>query len=334
MFLNKDDENIIRYRVEKYEDFDEFSFNVLKANQIDGVITLGKTVEDGRKKPTLLLAVSNVVHISNVLGDSENTFEDVNHFVHQAIETIHRIENYLLPKNELIFSPELCFAEERDGEYNLRLPVVPASLSLSASYRMQDVFAYFLACGNYKNEQEKACAMELISYLYSPDYDETEFLERLNDVIGHVNENMKPKKEKRVSLLKGIVSRLGSHTGEKRELDDELFFTEEEDGKGHRLFFLSVRSTGVEFPLVIGPEFIGTDPNTCSICFKNETHTDIEKEHCKITISNERCYVRDLESTSGTFINGKRIDTNKKYELKSADVLKVGCEELIFSLRN
>lgn len=56
---------------------------------------------------------------------------------------------------------------------------------------------------------------------------------------------------------------------------------------------------------------------------KMERIDTISKEHCKIIKENSRVYVVDLHSTNGTFLNGKQLLQEKKYEMHSGDVLSI-----------
>src|SRR6184192_793411 len=51
----------------------------------------------------------------------------------------------------------------------------------------------------------------------------------------------------------------------------------------------------------------------------------VSRLHCRITAGDEKLEVVDLESTNGTYVNGKRI---RRAELKIGDSLRVGRVEL------
>jgi pSer/pThr/pTyr-binding forkhead associated (FHA) protein len=54
----------------------------------------------------------------------------------------------------------------------------------------------------------------------------------------------------------------------------------------------------------------------------------VSRLHCQLTATDDSLQVKDLDSTNGTFINGKRIQTA---ELKEGDKLAVGRVELVVS---
>jgi ABC transport system ATP-binding/permease protein len=54
----------------------------------------------------------------------------------------------------------------------------------------------------------------------------------------------------------------------------------------------------------------------------------VSRLHCQITATSDSLQVKDLDSTNGTFVNGKRVQTA---ELHSGDRLSVGRVDLIVS---
>jgi pSer/pThr/pTyr-binding forkhead associated (FHA) protein len=56
----------------------------------------------------------------------------------------------------------------------------------------------------------------------------------------------------------------------------------------------------------------------------------VSKEHAAIEVAGQRYVVRDLDSTNGTFVNGKRVKTA---DLSEGDRLSVGRLELVISRR-
>ncbi len=54
----------------------------------------------------------------------------------------------------------------------------------------------------------------------------------------------------------------------------------------------------------------------------------VSRLHCQLTATVESLKVKDLNSTNGTFVNGRRV---RAAELKDGDRLKVGRLELVVS---
>lgn len=58
----------------------------------------------------------------------------------------------------------------------------------------------------------------------------------------------------------------------------------------------------------------------------------VGKLHAELIKKDGRCYIKDLNSLNGTFINSKRIDSNKEYELKENDILRLANSEFIWEV--
>lgn len=55
----------------------------------------------------------------------------------------------------------------------------------------------------------------------------------------------------------------------------------------------------------------------------------VGKLHAELIYRNGACYVKDLNSMNGTYINGIRIESNKEYELKENDKLQLANSEFV-----
>jgi len=60
----------------------------------------------------------------------------------------------------------------------------------------------------------------------------------------------------------------------------------------------------------------------------------VGKLHAVFIRRNGCCYVKDLNSMNGTYINGKRIESNKEMLLKNNDILRLANCEFVFSCRH
>lgn len=49
----------------------------------------------------------------------------------------------------------------------------------------------------------------------------------------------------------------------------------------------------------------------------------ISREHLKISLKDEQFFIKDLESSNFTFLNGEKIKAKEKIEVKSGDELKI-----------
>lgn len=58
--------------------------------------------------------------------------------------------------------------------------------------------------------------------------------------------------------------------------------------------------------------------------------TKVSRFHAMIKFKNEEVYIKDTNSSNGTYINGKKITPDKSIKLKNGDKIKVGTTVLVF----
>lgn len=104
------------------------------------------------------------------------------------------------------------------------------------------------------------------------------------------------------------------------------------DGEEHPYEdILTNRKTGEVYALTGLSFVIGSDPQLAEICVKNNPY--VEREHCRVFRSHGECYIEDLNSKAGTWVNGAKLNHFEEESLKSADFIEVGGEEFVFANR-
>ncbi|CAN5321178.1 hypothetical protein BH10PLA2_BH10PLA2_22150 [soil metagenome] len=76
-------------------------------------------------------------------------------------------------------------------------------------------------------------------------------------------------------------------------------------------------------------------PGDCLIgrgdeCQVRTNSTLVSRQHCLVQITTHKAFVRDLGSTNGTLVNGKRI--TRQHELNSGDLVQIG--PVVFEFRD
>ena len=87
-----------------------------------------------------------------------------------------------------------------------------------------------------------------------------------------------------------------------------------------KVFILSGRQHGKSFKLEDNTIVIGRSPDN-DIQIKDSS---ISRSHLKILRKNNRYFVEDLRTTNGTFINGKRLEPGKEFEVKEGLPIVIG----------
>ena len=78
------------------------------------------------------------------------------------------------------------------------------------------------------------------------------------------------------------------------------------------------KTQGQAIPVTLAQFIIGRDPQ----CNLRPASAVISKRHCAVLVKKDQVFVRDFESTNGTFIND--IQVKGEVPIKNDDVLKVG----------
>ncbi|MDO5448148.1 MAG: FHA domain-containing protein [Clostridia bacterium] len=211
----------------------------------------------------------------------------------QYNSTKDKLESYMIPSEELILNYEYTYVDPESGE--VRFPLVPTE------------------------------------YSYFETHTEKEFILCVKDALGPEVKVKKKKKEEKPKVAKRSLRErmrdvVMSGSG------DDMFEFESDGMLPEGVNVIKVRSTGAEYPLLFGPDTIGTDESRCSIPFSG--NAEMEAEHCVITLGHGKYNLSDLNSKSGTFLNGLRLEPGKTYELSSADLITVAGEDLVFSRRS
>lgn len=59
-------------------------------------------------------------------------------------------------------------------------------------------------------------------------------------------------------------------------------------------------------------------------------HETVSRIHCKLEFENERYYIRDLNSTNGTIVNGTVVETEERMEIQYGDQIQIGQALYVF----
>lgn len=93
-----------------------------------------------------------------------------------------------------------------------------------------------------------------------------------------------------------------------------------------RLQMRNTNDSNCRFELVHGSYIIGKDKRKCTVFIDDDM---VSKIHAIIDVT-ERCItIKDLNTTNGTLVNGKRIVSNTKIEIKANDTLQFGNSEFL-----
>lgn len=98
--------------------------------------------------------------------------------------------------------------------------------------------------------------------------------------------------------------------------------TQNESTKERKLIFFKERKEGVILELSSG-DVIGRIAKGTEIFQKLDNPKVISRLHCQVFFKDNQWFIRDMDSTNNTFLNGNRLIANKEYELKKGDIINL-----------
>lgn len=110
-----------------------------------------------------------------------------------------------------------------------------------------------------------------------------------------------------------------------KEYGETVFITNEVIKNGHVL-----KPLANEFPLLgisFFPYIIGKLAGAVDGVIEHET---VSRIHCKLEFENENYYIRDLNSTNGTIVNGTVVGTEERMEIQCGDEIQIGQALYVF----
>ena len=142
-----------------------------------------------------------------------------------------------------------------------------------------------------------------------------------NNDINSKEENLEKDKNKENNIKKSVTS------FEKTQL---LEPPEKKINENDKKYSLVRKSDGEVIPINRSIFRIGKDPSFADLCIsENKT---VSRKHAEINIKNGTVYIKDLQSTNGTFIDGYKILPENEVEVKNEQKIKISNEEFILRL--
>lgn len=109
---------------------------------------------------------------------------------------------------------------------------------------------------------------------------------------------------------------------EENDAADKTFVLRGGVSGGHRLQLTSAKDAAVIYRCTMqnGNVVIGRKASLCNLVITEDRA--VSGKHCEIYLRNQKCYIRDLGSTNGTYVDGKRV--TGEAEFKSGSLVKLG----------
>lgn len=331
--------NVIKYIPEKDSRIDTYTYGVIKINQPDCLLVTGY----GKSENAFLFAVSDLVPVRDWLGDTKkfpggNVFERLDRLTNDLSETLNFFDEYMIPHYELESDIDCVFYDA--GKGRCRFLCLPVIRETGETPWASHLFPAAVCSAEYENDKQKAAAMDIAGFLLKGGRASCDEDARPSDtalILERVSEKLRAaavadtavKRKKAPSFLTRLFSAQGMGVS-----DDEFFLEEDAPPKMEILPVLTCRSTGAQYPLIFGPDYLGTDPEKCSICIDFDGENDKDDVFCKMSAKRGKWFIKILAKNEKIFINGEETDAGYECEMKPADIITIGKTDFVFSCGN
>lgn len=325
--------DVIMYRADSSAQFDTYTYGVIKVNQPDFLLVSGLEKDER----LLRFAVSGLAPLGEWLQseDGKENFKKIQRLAESLVDLFSFFEEYTIPVNELILRNDTVFYDA--GKDRLRFLCLPLVSETAEKPQLSQFFPAVLCSAEYVNDRQKILAMDIAGFsathntisdasVYSV---YREWLSELHEKLRAAATADTAVKRKKIS---SFLTRIFSAQGE--SMSDDEFFMAEEAPSSESFSVLTCRSTGAQYPLVFGPDYLGTDPGICSICVNKEEGNDKDEVFCVLSAKRGKWFLKNVSENEKIFINGVETELGYEGELRPADLITIGKNDFVFSDRN
>lgn len=110
--------------------------------------------------------------------------------------------------------------------------------------------------------------------------------------------------------------------GGKKVSESDKEVTEEKFEGSRKVLNLREVKSGDVLEIVSG-EVIGRSAKGMELFLRLDNPKVISRIHCQIFYKEGKWYIRDMDSTNNTFLNGNKLKPSQEYELKEGDVINL-----------
>ncbi len=327
------------YELEPGEEPDALSAAMLRNQPLSGFLPVGLPApEEGETARTsgeplrMLVPVAGKEPLPAYLG-RERSAEELQQFFSRLAAAIlaakAELKNRMMPLQEWLLDPRFTYVEPATGE--VLFICIPSERVACLQNTPLDFLRLTAA---YAIREEKLCSAPALSLLARCNQGSVEEEALLKELAEHPQWEIAPagKERKKHGFRKKLVHLWNAPAPAASDPFEVEFALEAGPADPGTVPVLTCRRTGKEYGLQKGSTVLGRDPARTDICLSGDP--DIAPEHARIFFFRGTYFLEDLNSDAGTWLNSAKLTCLKEERISPADVIRVGKEELVFSLRS
>ncbi len=329
------------YELEPGEEPDALSAAMLRNRPLSGFLPVGLPFpEEGEPALTpgvplrMLVPVAGKEPLPAYLG-RERSAEELQQLLSRLASAIlaarAELKNTMMPLQEWLLDPRFTYVEPDSGE--ILFLCIPSERVACLQNNLLDFLRLTAA---YAIRDEISCsapALSLLARCNQDSADEEALLKELAELPRwDASPASKEPKKRNHSFRKKLALLWNAPAPAAADPFEAEFALEAGPADLGTVPVLTCRRTGKDYVLQKGSTVLGRDPARTDICLSGDP--DIAPEHARIFFFQGTYFLEDLNSDAGTWLNSTKLTCLKEERLSAADVIRIGKEELIFSLQS
>lgn len=330
---------------------DSYKTHMLNRNSIKGLLKLNYTRVNSEQQ--FMYEITSMQPIDKIFESEKPGYEDIRSILQGLCTVCENIKKYMLKPENIVLKPEMIFINPETKETKFLLnPYYNEPIC----QQLRDISHYFIGIINYTDIDAISCV-----YKFNEVVMKENFL--IGDIVEVTNLSREEKSKKMLYVCEDTEDKLEATKIKKYNFFEKIGNTIRnrfhqqvvcEDTSEYCVDVIENENNMCEIGETILMQTIKEQTCTLSSCSpkyedihvpekgavlgKLEKNVDIvvndisiSRIHAKIELAGDKCYIEDLNTTNGTYVNGKRLIPYKLEEIKSGDKIVLGCVEYIIN---
>ena len=328
---------------------DSYKTHMLEENDIPGLLGLNYSRIDNIQQ--FMYEISSMQTMDKMLSSKKAGYEDIKRVIYGIYGVCENIKKFFLKADNLIINPDMIYINPETMGVKL---VLNPYYNEPIWQQLRELSRYFIGKINYTDIEAVTCVYKFNEIVMQDSFILEDIIKALEvnieektnmqeEIYIKYDENIvEEKKQNLFEKLAGLVrnrfqTQIVCEEPSEYKIDNqEEYEFKEEIGNTvlmrtckEKEYYLESQSPKYENIKI---------PQEGVIIGKLEKNVDviindisISRIHAKLEKNGDKCYIEDLNTTNGTYINGRRLIPYKLEELSDGDKINLGCIEYVIN---
>ncbi|MBE5925898.1 MAG: FHA domain-containing protein [Lachnospiraceae bacterium] len=329
---------------------DSYKTHMLAENQIQGLLNMSYIRKNNEQQ--FMYDISSLQPMDKLYGSVRLCYEDIKYIIQGICKVCENISRYMLRAENIMFSPDMIYMCAETGETRF---VLNPYYCEPVWQQLQELSRYFIGKINYTDVEAVTCVYKFNEIVMRDTFMLNDILQALDIRVEYSKEEYEEQieytDERVVNRRTGFIDKLTSIIKNKFQsyikepdlvCEEKSIYEINENSEeiGHTVlmhistensyYFCACSNNYEDIKISDKSIVIGKLEKNVDVVINDPS---VSRIHAKCEVSGDKCYIEDLNTTNGTYINGRRLIPYKLEELNVGDKVIFGCIEYIIRNR-